>query len=211
MCKKYYSPKVLSDNDFKWFEELYMFAATFFDMKTEGMYEKFCEAIRCNLDTYNKRRVDKYLKMNSDYNGTTIKKIRLGKMYDEMMADAIVDYSTIDNFKILSYLPIYNNGKCVDSDVIRSLVKEELKKSPRKLKWCELRQYDNMTRVSIIGYLGTIVNEHFPHPVMTYIISTSYSNEYDNIFNKLNSIVRGLDKNEFISACKKKFYKSVQI
>ena len=206
MCKEY-SPKVLSDDDFKWFVELYMFAAMFFDMKIEGMYEKFCEAIGCNLDTYNKRRIDKYLKMNSDHNGTTIKKVHLGKMYDDMMADAIVDYSTIDNFKILAYLPIYNNNNCVDNDIIRSLVKDELKKSPRKLEWCELRQHDNMTRVSIVGYLGTIVNENFPHPIMTYIISTSYANDYETIFNKLDSFVIGLDKNEFVSACKKKFYK----
>ena len=64
-----------------------------------------------------------------------------------------------------------------------------------------------MTRVSIVGYLGTIVNENFPHPIMTYIISTSYANDYDAIFNKLDSFVSGLDKNEFISVCKKKFYK----
>ena len=149
--------------------------------------------------------------MNSDHNGTTIKKVRLGKMYDDMMADAVVDYSTIDNFKILAYLPIYGNGEYVDSDVIRSLVKEELKKSPRKLKWCELRQYDDMKRVSIVGYLGTIVYEYFPHPIMTYIISTSYANDYEDIFNKLDSFVIGLDKDEFILACKKKFYKSTQI
>ena len=122
MCKEY-NPKVLSDNDYKWFVELYMFAAMFFDMKIEGMYEKFCDAIGCNLDTYNKRRIDKYLKMNSDHNGTTIKKVRLGKMYDDMISDAIMDYSTIDNFKNLAYLHIYNNGE-VYSDVIRSLVKE---------------------------------------------------------------------------------------
>ena len=201
MCKEY-SPKVLSDDDFKWFVELYMFATI------EGMYEKFCEAIRCNLDTYNKRRVDKYLKMNSNYTGTSIKKVRLGKKYADMIADVVVDYSTIDNFKILAYLPIYGNGEYVDSDVIRSLVKDELKKSPRKLKWCELRQYDDTKRVSIVGYLGTIVYEYFPPPIMTYIISTSYADEYENIFNKLDSIVSGLDKNEFISACKKKFYKS---
>ena len=210
MCKEY-NPKVLSDNDYKWFVELYMFAAMFFDMKIEGMYEKFCEAIRCNLDTYNRRRIDKYLKMNSDHNGTSIKKVHLGKMYDDMMADAIVDYSTIDNFKILAYIPIYINGEYVDSDVIRSLVKDELKNSPRKLKWCELRQYDDMKHLSIVGYLGTIVYEHFPHPIMTYIISTSYANDYDDIFNKLDSFVIGLDKNEFISTCKKKFYKYTQI
>ena len=209
MCNEY-TPKVLSDDDFKWFVELYMFATMFFDMKIEGMYEKFCEAIRCNLDTYNKRRVDKYLKMNSNYTGTSIKKVRLGKMYDEMMADGVVDYSTIDNFNILTFLPIYNKN-CVDNDIICSFVKEELKKSPRKLKWCELRQYDDMKRVSIVGYLGTIVSEHYPHPIMTYIVSTSNADEYENIFNKLDSIVSGLDKNEFISACKKKFYKSTQI
>ena len=90
-------------------------------------------------------------------------------------------------------------------------IKEELKKSPRKLKWCELRQYDDMKRVSIVGYLGTIVYEHFPHPIMTYIISTSYANDYEDIFDKLDSFVIGLDKNEFISACKKKFCKPAQI
>ena len=209
-CKEY-SPKVLSDDDFKWFVELYMFAAVFFDMKIEGVYEKFCDAIGCNLDTYNKRRVDKYLKMNSDYTGTNIKKVHLGKMYDEMMDEGVVDYSTIDNFNILTYLPIYNNKNCVNNDIICSFIKEELKKSPRKLEWCELRQHDNMTRVSIVGYLGTIVNENFPHPIMTYIISTSYANDYEDIFNKLDSFVIGLDKNEFISACKKKFYKPIQI
>ena len=99
----------------------------------------------------------------------------------------------------------------MDSDVIRSLVKEELKKSPRKLKWCELRQYDDMKRVSIVGYLGIIVNEYFPHPIMTYIISTSDANDYEDVFNKLDSFVIGLDKDEFISTCKKKFYKSTQI
>ena len=82
-----------------------------------------------------------------------------------------------------------------------------MKKSSRKLKWCELRQHDNMTRVSIVGYLGTIVNENFPYPIMTYIISTSYADDYEDVFNKLDSFVIGLDKNEFISACKKKFYK----
>ena len=74
-----------------------------------------------------------------------------------------------------------------------------------------MRQYDDMKRVSIVGDLGIIVNEYFPHPIMTYIISTSYANDYEAIFNKLNSFVIGLDKNEFISTCKKKFCKPAQL
>ena len=41
--------------------------------------------------------------------------------------------------------------------------------------------------------------------------SLAYSERGDDIFNKLDSFVIGLDENEFISACKKKFYKSTQI